>query len=77
MAEQLAFQHRLGESATVNNLKRSFFSPTPPVDRLSNETLAGTFLAVDQHVKILLGSGSDPLEQGLHTGTVADNAIVL
>src|SRR6266852_2221441 len=73
MAEELAFEQRLGNGSAVDAHVARLAPLTETVERAGNEFFTGTALAEDQHPGVGWGDGLQHLEQVAHLGALADD----
>ncbi len=77
MAEQLAFQQRLGDGGAVDRQERLVGAAAVLVQGAGDQFLAGAALAEDQHVDILRRDAADRLAHLLHDRAAADDPVAL
>ena len=75
VAEQLAFQQRLGQCRTVDGDERPRAVLRRLVDRPSHLLLAGAGLALDQHSRVGVADVADQLEDGVHPRVLAQHVV--
>ena len=75
VAEQLAFQQRLGDGGAVDGQERLVGPAAVVVQGPGHQFLAGAALAQDQHVDVLRGDPADGLAHLLHDRAAADDAV--
>jgi hypothetical protein len=73
VAEQLGLQQRLGEGRAVDGDEGLGPPGAALVQRARHQLLAGAALAGDQHRRVALGDGLDPVEQPQHRGAASDD----
>ena len=75
MAEQLAFQQRLGQGGAVDLHERPVGAQAVVVDRAGDQLLAGAALAADQHGGVAVGDLLDEPVHLLHRVALADHVV--
>ena len=74
VAEELRFEHALGERAAVDRHERARRAPAVRVDRARDELLAGAAVADDEHRRGGVGRVRNLLVDRQHAGRAADQA---
>ena len=72
VAEQLAFEQRLGDRRAVDGDERLIAAAAEVVDRLADDFLAGAVFAEDQHRQVGVGDAANRRAQRLDRRAVAD-----
>ena len=72
VAEQFAFEQRLGDRRAVDGDERLVAAAAEVVDRLADDFLAGAVFAQDQHGQLGVGHAADRRAQGLDRRAFAD-----
>jgi len=75
VAEQLAFEQRLGQRGAVDAHQGPAAAGGVLVDRLGHQLFAGAGLAGDEHRRVAAGHAADELVNRLHRGAAADDAL--
>ena len=73
MAEELGLQQRLGEGGAVDRDEGLAPPRAAVVQRARHQLLAGAALAGDQHGRVALGDGLDPVGQAQHRRAASDD----